>query len=118
MALPERHAEISADFIARAEILILAGDRLQASEKAWGAVAHCIKSIAERRNWLHGSHAALSIIKTRLAHETDDPDRVIYLYDRVELLHSNFYEDWFKQEYVEDRVRDARELITRLAVLA
>ena len=118
MASPERHSEISAIFIERAETSIREGDTLQASEKAWGAVAHCLKSIAKRRNWLHGSHAALSIIKTRLADETDDPQRVLYLYDRVELLHSNFYEDWFRQEYVEARVRDARELIAILNQIA
>ena len=118
MATMERHAEISAEFIERAENMLLAGDLLQASEKAWGAVAHCLKSIAARRNLPSGTHAALSILINRLANESDDPGMIIELYVRVGLLHTNFYEDWFKRETVERGVRSAMELIAILQEIA
>ena len=118
MASVERHAEISANFLERAEDSLRAGDLLQASEKAWGAVAHCLKSIAERRNLPHGSHAALTIIVNRLANESDEHNRVIQLYRRVGFLHSNFYEDWFKRETVARGVRSARELTALLQEIA
>ena len=35
----ERYAELSRQYIARADEYLLAGDRVQASEKGWGAVA-------------------------------------------------------------------------------
>ena len=118
MALPERHAEISADFIARAEILIRAGDRLQASEKAWGAAAHCLKSIAQRRNWPSGTHQALNAINNRLAAESDDPARIVSLYKRAEALHSNFYEESLEDDVVEKYVLDVKELIDILKRIA
>ena len=118
MATMERHAEISSEFIERAEDMLLAGDLLQASEKAWGAVAHRLKSIAKRRNPPSGTHAALSILVNRLASESDDPEMIVELYMRVGLLHTNFYEDWFKRETVERGVRSARELTAILQEIA
>ena len=118
MASAERHDEISAIFLDRAEDSLRAGDLLQASEKAWGAVAHCLKSIARLRNWPSGSHQALGVIKDRLAEESDDPGMLVELYMRVELLHTNFYEDWFKRETVERGVRSARELTALLQEIA
>ena len=118
MASAERHDEISAIFLDRAEDSLRAGDLLQASEKAWGAVAHCLKSIAKRRNMPSGSHAALTILVNRLANESDEHDRIIQLYRRMGFLHSNFYEDWFKRETVERGVRSARELTALLQEVA
>ena len=45
----ERYAELSRHYLARADEYLRAGDRVQASEKGWGAVAEAIKSIAEGR---------------------------------------------------------------------
>ena len=118
MASAERHDEISAIFLDRAEDSLRAGDLLQASEKAWGAVAHCLKSIAKRRNMPSGSRAALTILVNRLANESDEHDRIIQLYRRMGFLHSNFYEDWFKPETVERGVRSARELTALLQEIA
>ena len=118
MATAERHDEISSIFLGHAEDLFRAGDSLQASEKAWGAVAHCLKSIAKRRNMPSGSHAALTILINRLANESDEHDRIIQLYRRMGFLHSNFYEDWFKRETVERGVRSARELTALLEEVA
>ena len=118
MASIERHAEISAIFLAHAEDLFRAGDLLQASEKAWGAVAHCLKSIAARRNWPSGSHQALSVIKTRLAEESDDPARIHRLYRSAEWLHTNFYEDWLKDDVVERYIGNAKELTAILQEIA
>ena len=118
MASIERHAEISAEFLEHAEDMLHAGDMLQASEKAWGAVAHCLKSIAARRNLPSGTHAALTILINRLANESDNPGMIVELYMRVGLLHTNFYEDWFKRETVERGVRSAGELTAILQEIA
>ena len=118
MATAERHNEISAIFLGHAEDLFRAGDSLQASEKAWGAVAHRLKSIAQRRNWPSGSHQALSVIKTRLAEESNNPAIILMLYRSAELLHTNFYEDWLDDDAVErclGRVRDLIAILERIA---
>ena len=49
MATTARHQEISRTFLEHAEIEFGKGDLLQASEKAWGAVAHYVKSVAKER---------------------------------------------------------------------
>ena len=118
MATAERHDEISSIFLGHAEDLFRAGDTLQASEKAWGAVAHCLKSIARRRNWPSGSHQALSVIKNRLAEESDDPVRIVILYKSAGLLHKNFYEDWLANDVVERYIGDVREVVALLEEVA
>ena len=48
-APPSKYTEISQRLTHRAEEEMQKGDTLQAFEKAWGAVAHAVKSIAEQR---------------------------------------------------------------------
>ena len=118
MASIERHAEISSIFLQHAEDLFRAGDPLQASEKAWGSVAHCLKSIALRRNWPSGSHQALKVIVERLAEESYAPARIITLYKNAESLHTNFYKDWLNDDVVERYIGNAKELIAILQEIA
>ena len=49
MATTIRHEEISGRFLHHADEEFEKGDMLQASEKAWGAVAHYVKSVAKAR---------------------------------------------------------------------
>ena len=52
-----RHAALSRRLMAQANYeLHTMGDRVQASDKASGAVAHAVKAIGEDRNWRNGSH--------------------------------------------------------------
>ena len=118
MASVERHAEISAIFLQHADDLFRAGDSLQASEKAWGAVAHCLKSIALRRNWPSGSHQALKVIVERLAEESYDPARIVMLYKNAESLHTNFYEEWLEDGVVERYIENVKELTAILQEIA
>ena len=53
----EDHAVHSDRLIRHAWEQLEQGDRLQASEKAWGAVAHALKDIAARRGWRNRAHA-------------------------------------------------------------
>ena len=48
MATTARHQEISDQFLSDAEVEFQRGDLLQASEKAWGAVAHYIEAVAQQ----------------------------------------------------------------------
>ena len=62
----ERYAELSRHYLARADEYLRAGDRVQASEKGWGAVAEAIKSIAEQRGWNHQGHRLLNDVAYQL----------------------------------------------------
>ena len=61
-----RHADLSRRLIQQASYeLEQKGDRVQACEKASGAVAQAVKAIAEDRQWRHGSHHLRRSIRTR-----------------------------------------------------
>ena len=110
----ERHIELSDKYLRHAEDQYERGDLPQASEKAWGAVAHYLKSVAKQRGWRNSSHYDLSDIVTDLAYETDDPGRVHILYAAVNSLHTNFYEDWLSDQIVGRSIDGARELLSLL----
>ena len=69
------------------------GDRLQAAEKAWGAVAHRVKAIARQRGWKYDTHTDFHKLRWRIASLTDDPERIDILLDKANGLHSNYYRD-------------------------
>ena len=94
-----------------AEEQLARGDRLQASEKAWGAVAHQIKAIADRRGWEYEKHAQLFPIMKRLANETEDPAKVKNLFDVARGMHDNFYVDSTPLSYIEDQIGRVKELL-------
>ena len=84
---------------------------LQASEKAWGAVAHYVKSVAKAKGWPDGSHRDMWRNSGRLLGMTPDPDGNRAKYSHVNVLHVNFYEDDLDPEDVELGIRFARALI-------
>ena len=112
----ERYAELSRQYIERADEYLRAGDRVQASEKGWGAVAEAVKSIAEQRGWNHWGHHLLNDATFQLSEEWNRPD-VLSMYDAVEKLHINFYEDRMELDEIESRVGTAKTLLGLLATL-
>ena len=113
---PERYSELSRQYIARADEYLRAGDRVQASEKGWGAVAEAIKSIAEQRGWNHQGHRLLNDIAYQLTTEWGRPD-LRRLFDAMEKLHINFYEDNMGLDAVADSIDDAKILLMELEAL-
>ena len=109
-----KHTDTSERFLRHAQEQYEKGDLPQASEKAWGAVAHYVKSVAKQRGWSNRSHSDLSDIVVDLAQETDDPGRILNLYRSVGALHTNFYENWLSDSMVGGGLEDASELISRL----
>ena len=68
------------------------GDRLQASDKAAGAVAHAVKAIGCDRQWRHDSHNLRRQIVNLLAAEFEQPE-LTNLPAIADQVHDNFYED-------------------------
>ena len=112
----ERDSELSRHYIEKADEYLRAGDRVQASEKGWGAVAEAVKSIAEQRGWNHQSHRLLNDIAYQLTVEWDRPD-LRRLFDAMEKLHINFYEDNMGLDAVADSINDAKTLLRELESL-
>ena len=119
MATAQRHEELSDRFLEQAEVEFGNGDVVQASEKAWGAVAHCVNAIARERGWQVGSHRALIENAERLislapsAAEQEHLQRL----RSVNALHANFYEDWLPPRVVEGGIVDAKVLVQTLRSL-
>ena len=88
------------------------GDRVQASDKAAGAVAHGVKAVAEARQWRHDSHNRRRRIVYLLAAEYGLPDLNV-MQDTADRLHDNFYED----AMYEPEVRDRLERVTGLLAI-
>ena len=111
MATTARHEEISIRFLDHAEEEFEKGDMLQASEKAWGAVAHYVKSVAKANGWSDGSHRDIAVNARRLLDLTPDPEGNRKRFALINMLHVNFYEEDLDPKDVEVGIRDARWLI-------
>ena len=118
MATPEelsnRYWEMSEYLIRKAqEELDVSEDLIQASEKAWGAVAHAIKSISATRGWAHHYDMLLRDAIAILRLEYDSPN-LVPLYSSAEAMHSNFYEHRLERLDLQDHFNDCRELLSEL----
>ena len=108
-----KHLDVSNRFIRQAREELAAGDRLQASEKAWGAAAHAVKAAAEQRGWQHNSHVRLFGIVSRIADEAGDPE-LRDLFSTANSLHQNFYEDWQDEKFVQRGIERVRLLVHKM----
>lgn len=89
--LAETHLEVSRNFLVHAREQVALGDSLQASEKGWGAVAHAVKALAQRRGWRHNSHRDLFVVSSRLTAATGRLE-IAELFSVANALYQNFYE--------------------------
>ena len=112
----ERYAELSRQYIERADEYLKVGDRVQASEKGWGAVAEAMKSIAEDRGWNHNSQRLLNDVAFQLSAEWGRPD-VRRLFVVAKDLHINVYEDNMGLDDIAASVGDAKTLLGELETL-
>ncbi len=109
----EAHDVHSRRLIAHSEIELAKGDRLQASEKAWGAVAHRLKSIADRRGWRYETHSQVFGIVKRLADELGG-EELRYLFEFAYGLHKNYYVDSVPIEQLEYQIGKVKDLLAML----
>ena len=85
--------QISQRMIQQAREELDKGDRLQATEKAWGALAQMMKAHGQQRGWLNlGSHRTVGHIARQLAAESDHR-RILDAYIAADNGHRNFYDN-------------------------
>ena len=114
---PSDHRAISLRFLDHAQIELDKGNRLQAGEKAWGAVAHQLKAIARARGWNSEGHANLYAVADYLAREYGTAEGVDPLPVRVgaiDLFHQNFYENVHRDRALQGAIGSARRLVNDL----
>ena len=109
----ETHEVHSECLLRHAHIELEKGDRLQASEKSWGAVAHAIKVVAARRGWRYKTHSDAYRIIKRLENETGDP-KFWYLFGIAGYHHQNYYIDAMSLDELRDGLEAVEELVEML----
>ena len=109
----ESHAVHRDRLIDHARRMLRDGDRLQACEKIWGAAAHRLKVVADRRDWPYTLHSDGRVIASHLGKLTGSKD-IPRLFSHMEGLHRSFYADSFSLQEIEDRLPDADEFLRLL----
>ena len=109
---------ISRIFIAHAREELANNSRLQAGEKAWGAVVQPFKIIAEQRGWSHKSHQEVYDVSCQIALEYGfDHDQSLALSDAYRVGHQNFYENYYRAETLADMIDRVEGLLPYLIQL-
>ena len=104
------HLAHSRRLLAHAEEWLEKGDRLQASEKAWGAVAHYFKVIADSRGWAYDTHTDAFQVAHNIAIEQDNT--LIRQYFSIAYgMRINFYRDIKPLEFLRDELENVKELM-------
>jgi uncharacterized protein (UPF0332 family) len=113
-----RNIAISRRLLQQAQEELDREDILQASEKAWGAAAHAIKSVAEKRRWFSDADWKLAKVVSILTEEQGDIT-ILGNYSAARGAHFNFYHHEFDSRQVQQALDAASELISKLeAILA
>ena len=85
------HRERSHHFLDLVEDELARGELEEASNKVWGAAAHAIKAVAERRGWRHNAHALLEEAVDRMVDEEGAPPHLRGQYYIAAYFHQRFY---------------------------
>jgi hypothetical protein len=109
----EEHVQMSHWLLENARRELDRGDRLQASEKVWGAAAHALKAIGEKRGWDHMNHMNVKDIGFHLAQEFGRDHFYTYVND-AELMHLNFYRNEADMDNIRQSIVTAGRFIAEL----
>ena len=113
----EHHRKTSRRLIRQAAYeLEKRGDRVQACDKASGAVAHGVKAVAAARHWRSDSHNYRRRIVDLLAVEYALPDLAV-MQAFADQLHENFYEDKMYEPQVALRLERITDLLATFMAL-
>ena len=85
------HQERSRHFLDLVDDELARGELEEASNKVWGAAAHAIKAVAERRGWQHHAHSLLEEAIGRLVREEGAPMDLWLQYLTASAYHQRFY---------------------------
>ena len=116
----EGHSVHRDRFLRHAEEMLDRRDRLQASEKIWGAAAHAVKQVARRRRWPCSSHEDLRDIARYLSDKGSYlswPGEINALFGQAEGYHANFYADTRSVPDIRAGLQNAERLVSLLTQL-
>ena len=107
--------QISRIMIVQAREELIDGSRLQAGEKAWGAVVQPMKAIAQQRGWKHESHQDIHSVMSQVALEYGfDGEQIWALSLAYFVGHENFYENFRSPEELSEMMDRVEEVLPAL----
>ena len=113
-ATVEDRVQISRRLILQAPGELERGDRLQATEKAWGALAQMLKAHGQRRGWMNlGGHRTVGHIARQLHLEYDEID-VVSAYLAADNGHRNFYDNEMSPPEIEGIIEVVASVLPEL----
>ena len=112
----EEHVKIAKDFLLTSDREFEAGDRMQASEKLWGAASQAMLAVCEKKGWPGGRHSQLKNAADRLALERHDP-MISSDFAVAEKFHRNFYHDFMEDFELESDRPKVRAFVGRVLEL-
>lgn len=114
----EDRCQISLRLLIHAREELAAGNRLQAGEKAWGAVVQPVKAIAEQRGWPHESHRDVREVVSQVALEYGfDHDQSEAISQAYWIGHENFYENKYSIESLTSMIERVEDVVPYLSQL-
>lgn len=114
--LIHEHAETAEHFLGESEREFAAGERLQASEKLWGAATHAVMAVIQERGWDDSSHRALKNAVIRLSDEREESARNALRggFTTAEKFHRNFYHNSMEDFEIEADRPEVHEFVRRV----
>ena len=113
-ATVEDRVQISRRLIQQAPGELERGDRLQATEKIWGALAQMLKAHGQQRGWMNlGGHRTVGHIASQLHLEYDEID-VVRAYLAADNGHRNFYDNEMSPAEIEDIITVVADVLAEL----
>ena len=112
-ATVQDHVTISHRFLEHARTELDQGRRLQASQKIWGAVAHSLKAIGEKRLWNHHHNQHVKDIGHHLAKEFDQQEFHNYV-TIADAMHLNFYKNESESDVIRHHLGEAEKFVGEL----
>lgn len=113
-ATVEDRVQISRRLILQAPGELARGDRLQATEKFWGALAQMLNAHGQQRGWLNmRSHRTVGHIARQLTDEYDDR-RILTAYVAADNGHRNFYDNEMSPPEIEDIITVVANVLPEL----
>lgn len=111
----EDRCQISRQLLIHAREELAASSRLQAGEKAWGAVVQPMKAIAEQRGWPHESHRDVREVVSQVALEYGfDHDQSEAVSQAYFIGHENFYENKYSIESLTSMIERVEDVLPYL----
>lgn len=113
-ATVEDRVQISRRLILQAPGELERGDRLQATEKIWGALAQMLKAQGQQRGWMNlGGHRTVGHIARQLAAEYNDLE-IVDAYVASDNGHRNFYDNEMSPPEIADIITVVAGVLPRL----